>query len=286
LGEQKLGERVITIDNGSVSVDVATGFGPRVVGLAPSGGDNLFVDLPDRSIELGDGRRFRFRGGHRLWLAPEVPEVTYAPDDDPVEVSVDRTTAVVRGVVDGIEKSIALELAADEAAITVDHTLTNQRDRPVRVAPWAISQFRTGGTVLMPLLAAAVEGRGLRPSTRIVGWPYTDWGSLSSTEAGVVRISGTRDAPSKVGTELGRGWLAYVVDGWLFAKYAEAAPSSLDLGATGQVYVDADFVELETLGPLSDLRPGDGAHHREVWRLWPAPPTDREAIEIVESHRP
>jgi len=278
--------QTIKIDNGSIAVEVATGFGPRLVGLTPAGAGNLFVELPDRAIDLSDGRRFVFRGGHRLWLAPEVPEVTYEPDDDPVETTSGPTTAVSRGLVGGIEKSIAVELAAGTATATVVHTAVNRRNRPLQAALWAITQFRTGGTALMPLADVKADAHGYQPSTRIVGWPYTDWGSLQTAAAGVVRISGTRATPSKVGTALGRGWLAYLVDGWLFAKYATTEGSSLDLGATGQIYVDSDFVELETLGTLVDLEPGEMAQHREVWRLWPAPDSVEEAVEMVEAARP
>ncbi|MFV9672187.1 MAG: hypothetical protein ACNYZH_03085, partial [Acidimicrobiia bacterium] len=50
--------------------------GPRIVGLRVSDGENLFAELPELVIERPGGAPFRFLGGHRLWLAPEVPAVT------------------------------------------------------------------------------------------------------------------------------------------------------------------------------------------------------------------
>jgi hypothetical protein len=35
----------------------------------------------------------------------------------------------------------------------------------------------------------------------------------------------------------------------------------------GQFYLSDAFCELETLGPLVDLVPGEQASHREVWEL-------------------
>lgn len=281
-----MGAHTITIDNGSLAIDLATEFGPRVLGLTPAGGENLFVELPERGIDLGDGRRFSFRGGHRLWLAPELPKVTYEPDDDPVVTGSSRNSAFAKGVVGGIEKSIGVELADDSAVATITHVAVNQGDRPLETALWAISQFRTGGTALLALGDVQADDHGYQPSTRVVGWRYTDWGALEAGPPGVICIPGTRTTPSKIGTALTRGWLAYLVDGWLFAKYADAAPSPLDLGATGQIYVDADFLELETLGMPVILETGEAAEHREVWRVWPAPDSMEEAVEVIEAWRP
>jgi len=39
------------------------------------------------------------------------------------------------------------------------------------------------------------------------------------------------------------------------------------MGASGQLYSQADFTELETLGPLTELAPGDSAEHHEDWEV-------------------
>ena len=40
-----------------------------------------------------------------------------------------------------------------------------------------------------------------------------------------------------------------------------------DLGASCQVYSHPTFTELETLGPLTDLAPGESAVHHEDWEV-------------------
>jgi hypothetical protein len=273
-----------TIETGQLQLDLATRFGPRVTALRPAGGDNMFAELGDFGVDLPDGGRFVFRGGHRLWLAPEVLEITYTPDNDPVATSVNGCSASATGLTNGVEKTIRVEVDEDTAAATVDHLVTNNSDRSLEISLWAITQFRPGGTALLPLGRNPSDPAGLQASTRVVGWPYTDWSALTAGPGNdVLSIAGHRETPTKIGIALTRGWLAYLLDGWLFAKYAEVTESPLDLGATGQVYANAHFVELETLGPLVTLHPGASAQHREVWRVWPAPDTLSKTIDLVES---
>ncbi len=77
------------------------------------------------------------------------------------------------------------------------------------------------------------------------------------------------DVPFKIGTTLRRGWVAHYRAGLLLVKYADHDESReyADLGSSGQVYSHGDFTELETLGPLTDLDPGDAAEHHEDWAV-------------------
>src|ERR1051326_7349620 len=53
----------------------------RIISLTPAGKSNLFADLselPPIATPYGD---YYFRGGHRLWHAPEAMPRTYIPDD-------------------------------------------------------------------------------------------------------------------------------------------------------------------------------------------------------------
>ena len=40
-----------------------------------------------------------------------------------------------------------------------------------------------------------------------------------------------------------------------------------DMGASGQIYSHGDFTELETLGPLTELDPGEATEHHEDWEI-------------------
>ena len=81
------GYECIKLENDAFALWVTTTVGPRIIGLELVAGKNLFVELPDATIECPGVGEYRLRGGHRLWQAPEDPGRTYLPDDDPVSVS-------------------------------------------------------------------------------------------------------------------------------------------------------------------------------------------------------
>jgi len=261
------GHDCVLLQGAGSSVVVTTSVGPRVLGLVGDEG-NLMAVLPDLGLDRPDGGRFAFIGGHRLWAAPEVPGVTYQPDDRPcaaVELDggarVDAPTDAA-----GLAKAISIGPAAD--GWTVDHEIRNESDRPVTVAAWAITQLRPGGTATLPLPS---RGPGPQADRALVLWPYTD---PTDPRIAVARDAVTvRSEPGgpalKIGVAPGDGALSYRIDGQLFEKRIDIDPEAAhaDLGAALQVYVCDDFCELETLGPLRTLEPGETVTHRERWTL-------------------
>ena len=133
-----------------------------------------------------------------------------------------------------------------------------------------------GGRAWLPLLAGPFDAGGFQANRNIVLWPYTrlDDARLSIGES-LIELRGDRPAgrsargPVKVGASLRRGWLAHWRDGILLVKravHAEDRPHA-DLEASGQLYANPEFTELETLGPLVDLAPGEAAEHDEDWEV-------------------
>jgi hypothetical protein len=104
----------------------------------------------------------------------------------------------------------------------------------------------------------------------IVLWPYTgETDTPFQLRDRTILLDSNRTSPTKVGISLDRGWLAYVREGLVFVKRAAHVTGSdyPDLGASGQCYAGADFLELETLGALLTLAPGERATHTETWEL-------------------
>ena len=112
--------------------------------------------VPDATLEHPRGTPFRLLGGHRLWVAPEVPSITYEPDDRPCAVAAIGGGVRVEATPDGAWLVKALEVRAAGDRWIVDHELRNASGRPVSVAPWAITQLRPGGTAMLPLGDRAV----------------------------------------------------------------------------------------------------------------------------------
>jgi len=255
----------VRIDGATSSLVVAVDFGPRIAGLIV-GDRNLFASLPQDTLDTPFGRPYRLRGGHRLWVAPEEPAVTYQPDDEPCAVTSVGDGLLVEASPDGagIAKSIAI-VPTDDGWI-VDHVVTNHGSAPITVAPWAITQFRPGGRVTLALGRA---GEGLQADRALVLWPYTDLGDprLSFVDDRVMVDASAAGPAMKVGVAGSDGVGEYELDGVRVRKRItiDATAAYADRGAAVQTYVHERFCELETLGPLVELAPGDTTAHREAW---------------------
>ena len=87
---------------------------------------------------------------------------------------------------------------------------------------------------------------------------------------GLIRLHASmQNGAFKIGFPNPSGWLAYRLDRTLFVKLAEYQPDAeyLDLGSSSECYCNDLFLELETLGPSVNLRPGESTAHREVWKV-------------------
>jgi hypothetical protein len=261
------------LSNGRVRLAVSTGRGPRVLFWGWEGGLNLFAELPDFAVDSPAGP-FHFLGGHRLWHGPETLADTYWPDDAPVQVRTTEQGAVFTPAPDGlgIVKEVEFALAAGRPEVTVTHRLvrTGGVGKPVRRGAWALSMCRLGGVVLLPQPQDPADPDGLLPNRRLVFWPYADLADprlILGNRA--VRIDARPGPAFKIGYFNRDGWLAYWLDGTLFTKSFEAGPGTdyADLGCNAECYINDEFVEIETLGPLVRLGPGEAATHVETWRL-------------------
>jgi hypothetical protein len=263
------GEETVKLDLDGYRLSIATGYGPRVAGLRLGEGPEMFAALSqDVAIDRPDYGTYRFHGGHRLWAAPEIPTISYAPDDHPCQVTADQDRIAITAPADraGLAKTIIV--GSEGGRLAVDHTLVNEGPETMEVAPWAITQVPLGGTVLLPFGARA--GQGVQASHSLILWPYTDLSDprLTWRDRALV-IETAPSAPLKVGSGPAPGRLGYLLEGHLFIKEIPSAGAGEypDRGAVGQVYVNESFGELESLGPLATLQPGASAVHRESWEI-------------------
>jgi hypothetical protein len=259
---------------------VALNFGPRITSLSRHDGPEVLASLPtDLGVTASDGERVPFHGGHRLWAAPEVVEVTYAADSSACRVDIEEERLTVIGSVDeaGFVKTITVTVEDD--ALVVTHRLDPGPGAPERYGAWAITQLPPGGTGILPMPVVP----GLQADRALVVWPYT---SLADPRLefrdDAVLVSGEGGRNLKIGVGPSPGRLAYHRDGTLFTKRFDSVAGATypDLGAVAQVFVNDAFVELESTAPLVGAGP---SVHRELWTISDCPTLDGAIEEVAAS---
>lgn len=278
---EHLGLQCVELANDWVTLWVTQSVGPRVILLKANGGENLFASLPDTILECPGKGSFHLYGGHRLWYAPEEPRRTYLPDDSPVEIAPIENGFHVSQEIEaetGIRKSLRIQLVPDSPKVVVEHFLTNDGLEPVTCAPWAITQMKPGGVAILPQNQGLMDDNPTLPNRAITLWPYTQintpyitWGDA------FIQVRAEMTAGMlKIGFPNPRGWLAYWIDDTLFVKRAAYDPERkyYDFGSSSECYCNEQFLEMETLGPITMLKPGEFVKHNETWEVitnlpWP-----------------
>jgi hypothetical protein len=268
------GHEALRLSNGMVEVVVTTGIGPRVIRYAFLGGDNILAELPDTpptKTPLGEWKPW---GGHRLWAAPESMPGSYGPDSRPVQAKIDGATLTLTQPVDaaGLEKQIAVTLAETGTGVSIEHRLTNRSSWPLDLAAWAVTIMRSGGTVIIPNEPFRTHDEALLPVRTITAWAYTDFSDPRWTFGSKfirLRNDPSRAGSQKIGVGNKRGWVGYLLNDIFFVKRVswDDAARYPDFGVNTETYTAGDFIELETIGPMRLLLPGDAVTHEEHWSL-------------------
>lgn len=261
----------LRLDGGDVSVTVSASMGPRILALAGADGRNLLAELPEARIELPGLPAYRMLGGHRLWHTPEVPASTYRPDESPVIVAeVDGGVDLVGAddPVQGVQKR--LRVTIEDGRVHLEHEVRNTSTSAITTAAWAITQVPPRGEAWVPFWVGELDGPYL-PSRAIVLWPYSslrDERLVLEDDAAIVRGIAGSSGRVKVGTQRGRGWIAWRDGATVLVIRAAQEPGVYgDMGAATQCYSCGDFVELETIGPAQTLAPGEATVHRQTWQV-------------------
>ena len=275
------------IANSCLSLEVLAEAGPRIVRLKLNGSDeNLLAETPDFkwATPYGD---YYLRGGHRLWRAPEMERYTYVPDNAGVTIEELAEGARLCGPLEidsGLRKSIEVRLHSDRAAATLTHQLRNEGTASIEVAAWAITQLPLGGLALLPGRATQAVDFKHSPDRHLVLWPHTHWQDprLRLGDEYILVESRTEAAALKVGSWIDRGRIAYWRAGMLLVKHftPQRDRAYPDRGCNVEVYCDDHFIELETLGPLCCLEPGQTIEHTEVWELHQNIPTPQAPQDL------
>lgn len=263
----------LQLSNGTVELIVTLDVGPRVIRFGTVGGPNLFKEFPEQLGKTSGSEWLSF-GGHRLWHAPEVYPRTYAPDFDPVGHRWDGTTLSLIQKVEpttGLRKEIDIRLKADR--VELNHRLVNQNLWAIEASPWCLTVMAPGGRAIAPQEEFIPHPDRFAPARPLVLWHFTrmddpryTWGDR------LIQFRQDEAQPSKQKFGLGnqQGWAAYHLGRQLFVKTFDwfAGKTYPDLGCNCEFFTMPGFLEVETLGPLAAIEPGQAVDHRETWFLF------------------
>lgn len=265
----------LRLSNDEIELVITLQVGPRVIRFGFVGGQNEFAEYPEQ-MGLTGGEEYRAYGGHRLWIAPEVVERTKHPDNLPVEWTQEgegvRVTAPVEERT-GIQKSIYFWLNPERNHVHLIHRITNHNIWPVRLAPWALSVMAPGGRAIVPQEPYRPHPDFLLPVRPLVLWGYTDM-SDPRWRWGKRYIQLYQDAaattPQKFGALNTLGWAAYHNGDRLFLKRFPYDPGAEypDFGCNCEFFTNPRMLEVESVGGMVTLQPGESVTHDEHWYLW------------------
>ncbi len=257
------------VSNGCIELVAPRSFGPRVMRCGFVGGQNLFKIFPD------EGPGVRVRGGHRLWVAPERQEVTWVLDNDPVQFENIEDGLRVVGAVEpstGLQKYLTIRFSPRPDEVEIVHRIVNRNVWGIELAPWTLTQAAPGGIAFSGFPPRGKHPEKLLPTNPLVMWAYTKladprwtWGERFFA----LRQDPEAAEPQKTGLFNEHGWTAYLLGNEIFFKYSKADPAQSypDFGCSVELFTNRFMMELETLGPLKKLAPGEAVEHTERWIL-------------------
>lgn len=271
-----------TLSNGLVEIVVPIAIGPRIVDFHAVGGENVFHLRPAELGKSGESD-WTFRGGWRLWIAPEEKATTYEPDNQPCTVTglgsggIRVTGPVQSGA--GIQKSIEVTLADKAPRARITSRIKNVSNRTLSYAAWSLSVMRPGGRALVPIDIG--DPTAFFDTRSLILWSYTkvadpryQFGDRlvqvdQAKVAPAPATPGRRADESKIGVDTMQGWAAYLRGDLLYVKRFPHEPGApyADGGATVEIYSSAEFIEVENLSPLTTLKPGEEIVYPEEWSL-------------------
>lgn len=263
------------ISNGEVEVILTSDVGPRIMRYAfVGGGRNVFAEFKDDLGKTNEAT-WKARGGHRLWMGPESIPDTYALDNQIVDVSVEGSVVTATQAVEpetGLQKVIEIRMAESGSKVELTHRLIMRGQQSRELAPWALSMMAPGGIAVHGLPTRGSHDEFLLPTNPLTMWAYTDFTDkrwiLMHKYIGL-RQDPTNKSPQKAGSFNENTWAAYLLGDTLFIKRTKADKSAKypDFGSSYEMFVSDAFLEIETLGPLVRLSPGQKVEHVETWTL-------------------
>src|SRR5574344_2259479 len=249
---KNMGESKYSVQVGNVSMTIDAAAGAKI----------LSYKYNDSEIISQSPVREAF--GSTFWTSPQK-EWNWPPvqEYDKAAYTVEQTpqSLIMTGQVSPKYKyRIRKEFRADAGgnAIVITYFIINESDETRRVAPWEITRVPNEGIVFFDASSGTITPADLIPFTQEYGvsWYHTD----------------ARNGNRKINAD-GKGWLAYTNNNLLLVKTFTDLESSQSATAEAeiQLYVNSGktYLELESQGAYTELKPGESLSYTVGWYLMP-----------------
>jgi hypothetical protein len=190
----------------------------------------------------------------------------------------------------GLQKEIEIALASSGTEVTVSHRITNHSLFPLEFAPWVLTMMAQGGVAVTGFPPRGHHPQNLEATNPLVMWAYTNLADPRwkfTRKYLTLRQDPNNNDAQKLGLFNVDTWAAYLLNGEAFVKRATADASKTypDFGCSFETFTNNEFLEMETLGPLTKVVPGKTVEQVEHWALYrnvkPAGLTDEELTRVL-----
>jgi len=257
-----------TLVNGDVSMTIDASKGGKILSMKYKDQEAISQSRWPESF----GSTF-WTSPQKEWNWPPVPEFDKMPYS--VSKSKDGRLILKGQTSEKMGLSVGKEFSTDakDGAFVVTYTIKNEGSEPRRVAPWEITRVINGdGLIFFEATDNRIWPEGLMNFEPVQGamWYKTD----ETTENRKVNADG-------------KGWLGYCADGLLLLKRFkdlkpnEAAPDEAEV----QVYVNRgkSYIELESQGAYTQLKPGAQLRWTVRWYLTPVDTTAQQPEKLLQT---
>lgn len=262
--------RMLWLEQNDIQIGIALDYGIRVRHLSIKGMENLYYEQPS---DLSDGfstpAGWKLRGGHRLWMTPECDE-SYYPDDTPVSYTLKENGVLIVQDTEPwlkIQKTLEITFQPD-GTVHLIHHFYNRNDHPITGASWGVNSLDGSGKVWIDFTAGQSD---YAPQRFVSLWGATN---LSDPRLKILKNEIVAEHQPitdyfKIGVYSPGGKAILESKGQKLTMTYAVPPSCTlpDNGCNFELYMAKAFLEMETLGSVAQIAPGESVSHWETWKL-------------------
>lgn len=263
----------LILERGDARLVIVPGIGGRIMEFSLRGKNPIWQNPAEYGKVYPVTNVWHNYGGYKTWNAPQ--SVWGWPPDPFLDFGRVNVEIIPNGVriygAPSLEAGIMfikeVTLLEERGKARIVERMRNISNREVRWSIWDVTQVATPCFVVFPAEKNSKFPEGLyffdEQSRKSSQWKIKD---------GLVIVN-YKGETGKIGLDSSSGWMLYLKDSIAYVKRFPTFPRAEypDEGCSVEVYTnskDLPYLEMEILGPLVTLEPGEEYSTWEEWHLW------------------